>query len=226
MFIYLDTETTDRGPADRLCQIAFKTEDGLTVNELFNPGMPISIDAMTVHHITNEMVQDKPSFRGSAAWNQLQALMASDNNVMVAHNAAFDMDKLKKEGIEPKKWVCTFKMARYFDKGGLIPRYSLQYLRYYLNLNVDATAHSALGDILVLEALFQHIHAKAVEEFSHDAVAKMVEVSSKPVLYRKMPFGKHKGLKMEKVPVDYLQWLAKTDLDEDMRYSVAHYLNS
>jgi hypothetical protein len=25
MFIFLDTETTDRGPADRLCQIAFKT---------------------------------------------------------------------------------------------------------------------------------------------------------------------------------------------------------
>ena len=61
MFIYLDTETTGPGPTDRLCQIAFKTEDGLTANELFNPGMPISIDAMTVHHITNEMVQDKAS---------------------------------------------------------------------------------------------------------------------------------------------------------------------
>ncbi len=97
--------------------------------------------------------------------------MASDKNVMVAHNAAFDMDMLKKEGIEPKKCVCTFKLARYFDKDGLIPRYSLQYLRYYLNLNVDATAHSALGDILVLEALFQHIHVKAVEEFGHDAAS-------------------------------------------------------
>jgi exodeoxyribonuclease X len=103
MFIYLDTETTDSGPAYRLCQIAFKTEDGLTVNELFNPGIPISIDAMTVHHLTNEMVQDKSVFRGSDAWKQLQDLMTSDSNVMVAHNAAFDVDMLKKEGIEPKK---------------------------------------------------------------------------------------------------------------------------
>jgi DNA polymerase III epsilon subunit-like protein len=54
MFIFLDTETTGAGPADRLCQIAFKTEKGTAVNELFNSGMPISIDAMTVHHITNE----------------------------------------------------------------------------------------------------------------------------------------------------------------------------
>ncbi len=58
MFIFLDTETTGNGPADRLCQIAFKSKEGdaVNVNELFNPGMPITIDAMTVHHITNEMV--------------------------------------------------------------------------------------------------------------------------------------------------------------------------
>ena len=226
MFIYLDTETTGSCPGDRLCQIAFKTEDGLTVNELFNPGMPIAIDAMTVHHITNEMVQNKPSFRGSDVWNQLQDLMTSESNVMVAHNAAFDAEMLKKEGIEPKKVVCTFKLARYFDKDGVIPRYSLQYLRYYLNLNVDATAHTALGDILVLEAIFHHIHAQAVEEFGDDTVAKIIEVSNKPVLYRRMPFGKHKGLKMEEVPADYLKWLATTDLDEDLRYTVEHYLNS
>jgi len=226
MFIFLDTETTDRGPADRLCQIAFKTEDGLTVDELFNPGMPISIDAMTVHHITNEMVLDKPSFRGSDAWNQLQDLLKSDSNVMVAHSAVFDVEMLKKEGIAPKKVVCTYKLARYFDKDGVIPRYSLQYLRYYLKLNVDATAHTALGDILVLEALFEHIYAKAVEEFGDDAVAKIIAVSNKPVFYRRMPFGKHKGRKMEEVPTDYLNWLAKTDLDEDLRSTVEHYLKS
>ena len=179
MFIFLDTETTGAGPADRLCQIAFKTQEGITVNELFNPGMPISIDAMTVHHITNEMVRDKGSFRGSAVWNQLQGLIAPNSNVMVAHNAAFDVDMLKKEGIEPQSVICTLKLARYFDKEGIIPKYGLQYLRYYLNLNVDAIPHTALGDILVLEALFNRIHAKAREEFRDDAVDRMVEVSKK-----------------------------------------------
>ncbi|MBW2635869.1 MAG: 3'-5' exonuclease, partial [Deltaproteobacteria bacterium] len=43
MYIFLDTETTGTGPDDRLCQIAFKNEDGLVVDELFNPGMPISL---------------------------------------------------------------------------------------------------------------------------------------------------------------------------------------
>jgi DNA polymerase III epsilon subunit-like protein len=84
MFIFLGTETTRNGPADRLCQIAFKTEEGAVVNELFNPGMPISIDAMTVHHITNEMVRDKPIFRDSDTWNQLQDLIKSDGNVIAS----------------------------------------------------------------------------------------------------------------------------------------------
>jgi exodeoxyribonuclease X len=146
-------------------------------------------------------------------------------NVMVAHNATFDVDMLKKEGIEPKNVICTLKLARYFDQEGVIPKYGLQYLRFYLKLNVEATPHTALGDILVLEALFNRIHAKAREEFGDDAVDKMIEVSKNPLLYRRMPFGKHKGLKMEEVPLDYLQWLAGTDLEEDLRYTIERYLN-
>ena len=226
MFIFLDTETTGNGLVDRLCQIAFKTEEGAAVNELFNPGIPITIDAMTVHHITNEMVRDKGSFRGSVAWNQLQDLIKSDENIMVAHNAAFDVDMLKKEGIVPKSVICTLKLFRYFDKEGVIPKYGLQYLRYYLSLNVDATPHTALGDILVLEALFNRIHAKAVAEFGDGAVIKMIEVSKNPVLYCRMPFGKHKGLRMEEVPLDYMQWLSGTDLEEDLRYTVERYLGA
>jgi exodeoxyribonuclease X len=131
---------------------------------------------------------------------------------------------LKKEGIETKNVICTLKLARYFDKVAVIPRYSLQYLRYYLKLNVNANPHTALGDILVLEALFNRINAKAAVEFGEDAISRMIEVSKNPVLYRRMPFGKHKGLKMEEVPVDYLKWLTGTDLEEDLRYTIEQYL--
>jgi hypothetical protein len=72
MFIYLDTETTGNGPDDRLCQIAFKPENGQAVCELFNPGRPISIDAMAIHHITEKMVADKPPFRKAMNTTKLQ----------------------------------------------------------------------------------------------------------------------------------------------------------
>jgi hypothetical protein len=62
MFIFFDTETTGTGPDDRLYQIAFKPEVGPAVCETFNPGMPISIDAMSIHHIINRMVQGNRLF--------------------------------------------------------------------------------------------------------------------------------------------------------------------
>ena len=91
-------------------------------------------------------------------------------------------------------------------------------------MNIDASPHDALGDILVLEALFNRIHAKAKDEFGTGAIDKMIEVTKNPVLLVKMPFGKHKGMRFDKIPGDYLQWLSGTDLDEDMAYTIKHYL--
>ena len=76
MFIFLETETTGTGPEDSLCQIAFKPKNGKPVHELINPGRPISIDAMAVHHITNKMLQNKPPFSGSELYDQLSDLVA------------------------------------------------------------------------------------------------------------------------------------------------------
>jgi DNA polymerase III epsilon subunit-like protein len=163
MFIFLDTETTGTGPDDRLCQIAFKPEGGQAVCELFNPGRPISIDAMAVHHITEKMVADKPPFMGSEACDKLRELVSDEKNVIVAHNAQFDMTMLHWEGIFSTRVICTLKLARYLDKNGIIPKYNLQYLRYYLGLEIEATAHDALGDILVLEGLFSRLNAKFQE---------------------------------------------------------------
>jgi exodeoxyribonuclease X len=42
-----------------------------------------------------------------------------------------------------------------------------------------------------------------------------------PILVKKMPFGKHKGTPLEKLPGSYTKWLLGLDnLDEDMRYSL------
>ena len=130
---------------------------------------------------------------------------------------------LNRENLYPQKVICTYKLSRYLDKDGVIPQYNLQYLRYYLKLNIDATAHTALGDVLVTESLFHRIHAKFKEQ-AVDPVAEMIKISSLPVLVPRMPFGKHKGLKMAEVPKDYLEWLSGTDLDEDPEYTVKHYL--
>jgi DNA polymerase III epsilon subunit-like protein len=106
-------------------------------------------------HITNEMVADKPAFKDSPEYQKLVDLLNDDTNILVAHNAKFDVDMLIKEGIHPKKVICTLKLARHLDPNGVIPKYKLQYLRYYLGIQIEATAYDALGDILVLEKLLK-----------------------------------------------------------------------
>jgi DNA polymerase III epsilon subunit-like protein len=148
MFIFLDTETTGNGPDDRLCQIAFRPENGPAISGLFNPGKPISIDATVVYHTTEKIVVNQPPFKGSDEYSQLQELLSDIDNVIVARNAKFDMQMLDKEGISTQRVICTLKLARYLDKNGVIPKYSLQYLRYFLKLEVDAKVHDALGDVV------------------------------------------------------------------------------
>lgn len=228
MFIFLDTETTGTEKDDRLCQLAYKLETGEIVNQLFKPPLPIKIGSMCVHHITNEMVADKPAFKSSHDHQKLVDLLNDDKNILVAHNAKFDVDMLEKEDIHPKKIICTLKLARHLDPKGVIPRYSLQYLRYFLGINIEATAHDALGDILVLEKLLERLFFRMSKDIGPKAVEdKMMDISSKPVLLSRMFFGKHKGKLFREIPKDYLQWLSgKDDLDEDMRFTVGQYLNN
>lgn len=226
LFIFLDTETTGTEEKDRICQLAYKLETGEIVNELFKPPLPISIDSMCVHHITNQMVEKKPVFKNSAPYRKLTDLFRDDTNILVAHNAKFDVDMLVKEGIYPQKVICTLKLARHMDPEGKIPKYNLQYLRYFLRIEIEANAHDALGDILVLEKLFERIFVKMSKSLGPAAVEnRMMQISSKPVLLSRMFFGEHKGELFKDIPVDYLQWLSgKDDLDEDMQFTIGHYL--
>jgi exodeoxyribonuclease X len=113
------------------------------------------------------------------------------------------------------------------DPEGKIPKYNLQYLRYFLGIKIEATAHDALGDILVLEKLFERLFVKMSKSIGPAAVEnRMMDISSKPVLLARMYFGKHKGDRFMDIPVDYLKWLSgKDDLDEDLLFTVGHYLN-
>lgn len=221
--LFLDTETTGLGKEDRLVQIAFKSShirNGHIVNLLFKPPVPISFEAMATHHITEDMVKDADVFAECNAFKEIKKLLA--DHVLIAHNAEFDIGMLKREGIQVDNFICTQKIAlNLWDE----PSYKLQYLRYKLELEIEGTAHSADGDVAVLEALFNYIY-KLMEDGDHEAViAQMIEISKRPVLLRRMPFGKHRGVEFAKIPMDYLQWLSKQpELSTDLEHTINHYL--
>lgn len=243
--IFFDTETTGNEPKkDFLCQIAYKT-DNETFCELYKPLIPIPPEASAITHITNKMVADKETFKDSIGYKKIKEIFEHPNSVVVAHNAKFDLGIIAKEDIVPSNFICTLRVARYLDKDNVIPQYKLQFLRYYLDIEIEASAHDALGDVLVLEKLFERLLSKIMKPASplegaggeenlteEQAIQKMIEISSKPSLMNMFNFGKYNGKTVEEVASldrGYLEWMLaqkeqNPDNEEDWIYTLKHYL--
>ena len=229
--IFLDTEATGNEPSkDRLCQVCYKTSRGVQIG-YFKPSLPVSVKAMSITHITNKMLEDKEPFANSVMKNDLQTLLK--DGVLVAHNALFDIAMLKAEGVEVPRFICTLRLARHLDQENKIPEYNLQFLRYFLDLEIDGHAHDAEGDVLVLEGVFNRLFAKMRETATSDeeVINRMIDISSQPTLFKYLNFGKYKGKSIAEVlETDrrYLEWLLaqKTngEVDEDWVFTLNHYV--
>jgi len=230
--IFLDTETTGNDVTkDRLCQVCYRVEKE-TKTAYFKPPIPVSVKAMSITHITNKMLADKEPFVGSKMFKDLKSLLSSD--VLVAHNAIFDKAMLEAEGLKVPKFICTLRIARNLDTENVIPEYNLQYLRYYLDLEVEGHPHDAQADVNVLEAVFNRQLSKIMEKIPDrdKAIKEMIKISSTPVLFKKINFGKYKDKDIEEVLKSdrrYLEWLltekSKTpEMEEDWIYTLKYYL--
>jgi exodeoxyribonuclease X len=234
--IFLDTETTGNTPDDVLCQLAYAVDGGDIFCELYNPGKKIPPEASAVTHITNKMVRDKLAFKSASEYPAIKTLLEADKSVVVAHNAKFDVGMLAHDAIVVSRPICTLRVARFLDPENKIPRYNLQYLRYYLEMELDAPAHDARGDVLVLMELFERLYVKLQKlhpELSRDTIVeKMREISSTPSLMHSFTFGKHIGKTVSDVATHdrgYLEWMLaqkqQSEADEeDWIYTLNYYL--
>ncbi len=236
--IILDTETTGTKDEDRICQLSYiVTNENLKIeeihNELVKPPVDIKYEAMAIHHITPEMIEDKPKIKFTKAYKRLKELN-SPENLIIIHNAKFDLDMLKKEGFNSFfKLIDTFRILKHLLPEG---KFGLQYNRYALglyknekeickNYNIEINAHDALGDVIVLYLLFRYINenlGKNIEE--------LIELTQKPVLYDKFYQGKYKFEKIRDVLIKdpgYIEYmLSLNDLDLDVKYSIEHHLKN
>ncbi|OBU07467.1 exodeoxyribonuclease X [Morganella psychrotolerans] len=181
-----------------------------------NPQKPISISAMAIHHITDEMVESSPLI-DDVIGNYVGA------DYLVAHNAEFDK-RMMPEMDAP--FICTLKLSRRLWPD--MESHSNQYLRYALALDVNIPdglhAHRALYDCVVTAALM-----KMIIECSGWTFDEMIEISNQPSLLSKLRFGKYKGMTFTDVKNEnpgYLDWLSKQDdLDPDVAFSLDYWRN-
>ncbi len=239
--IFLDTETTGKDGNARLIQLAYKKRgDAHIVTEFFKPPVPIEIEAMAVHHITEKKVAGKPAFAESSAHPTLGALLK--DAILVAHNAKFDIGILEREGVRTGTYICTMKVAQAMHD---LPMYKMQYLRYLWDVDGEngahgagkpadeknTTAHDAEGDVAILEKVFDRLVTDYIKEHGTteaETIDAFVEISKKPTLLKRATFGKYAGKTFEEIKASdpgYLEWMGSLqDKDEDFTYTVKHYL--
>lgn len=203
--IFYDTETTGiKADKDRIIEIAaYDPINNATFECLINPGCPIPPDATAIHHITNEMVASAAPFSEVGA--KFIEFCAGDVVLIAHNNDAFDYHFLKHEFTRhsltiPADWkfLDSLKWARRYRKD--LPRHTLQFLRETYGIEAN-NAHRALDDVIVLHKVF----ANMTDDLSIDQAYHLL---TQPRVMQHMPFGKHQGEPLSKLPRSYVQWLA------------------
>lgn len=172
-FTVFDVETTGMSPTnDRIVEIAaVRVDPGGKLERfqtLIHPGRRIPPAATTVHHISDEMVQDAPNFKEAI----LDFLALAEESTLVAHNALFDLGFLQ-EGLARVglplwngKTLDSLRLLRKTHPG--LPSYSLQSLRAYFQLPSEKgmNAHRAGADA---EWTVQILEIALTEALKHNA---------------------------------------------------------
>lgn len=205
--IYYDTETTGiKAEKDHIIEIAaFDPLHNRHFESFVNPGRPIPPDATAIHHITDEMVASAPNFKDVAA--NFSAFCEGDVVLIAHNNDSFDYHFLQHEFKRASlpfpswKFLDSLKWARRYRPD--LPRHTLQFLREIYNIPAN-NAHRALDDVIVLHKVFQLM----IDDLSIDVIYELLNRPSAPLQH--MPFGKHQGTPLSKVPKDYVKWLASS----------------
>ena len=237
-YILFDTETTGNQEEDRIIQVGAMIVNSKgevdVYDELCSCDIPIKIEAMEVHGITPDLIENKPPFIKTKFYSKLQELN-NPNNYLIAHNLPFDLGMLKKEGFESNlQLIDTLRCAKHIFKDFAYHR--LQYFRYALELykkeqqeaqkyGIVIKAHDAIGDVLVMKLFLSVLVTKVKEQFAGvNPMVKLVELTKTPIFIETFKFGKYKGRSIEEVcdeDIGYINWMMDSmDLDEDMQYTL------
>lgn len=222
-FVCIDCETTGLdSQQDRIIEVAVMCFDANTIysewESLIDPECPIPETSIAIHHITPDMVQGKPTI----AQVMPEVLKLIGDHIIIGHGVGFDIDILataaERHAIPSKlrqnRYLDTLRMARLY---GECPVNSLEQLRKHFNIPLEG-AHRAMSDVVVNKEVFKYLAKR------YKTTDQLFEALSKPILLKTMPLGKHKGRPLKEIPLQYLQWMANKEFDQDLLFSVRHEL--
>ena len=222
-FCCLDCESTGLDTkTDRIIEIAIVTfvlsstgyEVKDTFNTLINPTQKIPIDSISIHHITDEMVSNKPIF--STFSNKIKEIV--NDHPIIGHSIHFDLSLIKNE-LQRMNQPYPFKKNTVIDtlrlsrlNGSDIDN-SLIKVAKKNNIKAIQT-HRALDDVMLNIEVFNILSKK------YSTFDQMSSALLKPIKLNTLPFGKYKGRSLSDIPEKHLYWLSKQDFDQDITHTL------
>ncbi len=219
IFVCIDCEATgldtERDQIIEVAYIIFTFDEVLDSFEtLIKPTIPIPDESRAIHHISDEMVDDKPRIQTVLP----DVLKAVGNYPIMGHGIAFDIALLdyaaKKYNIDStltkNPSIDTLRLARLYGES---PSNSLETLRKHFNVTPHG-AHRAMNDVIVNIEVFKHLTKKF--KSTGDVIRRL----QKPIAMKRMPLGKHKGRLFSELPIEYLKWASHQKFDQDLLYSL------
>jgi DNA polymerase III epsilon subunit len=158
-FVAFDTETTGFSPSgDRIVEIgAVKFRNGQVLGEkswLIHPGRRIPYWATEVHGITNEDVQNKPSFKDIYP----DFLEFAQGSVLMAHNARFDVsfmaEEIRRAGFQLPNNLVIDSLPLFRKWFPASPSYSLAEVAHHTKVDTGVL-HRALADTMYVVLIFE-----------------------------------------------------------------------
>jgi len=162
---YLDTETTGLEKTDEIIEIAIVDSLGKVIYEsFFRPTKPIPLSAINIHHISNEMVQNSPTW--SEKWAEIREILIARPIGM--YNAEFDLRMIQQtltaHNIILDDQINAFDVMKiYSDYEGNWDSSRRKMRRYRLedagrNMGIQIpNSHRAVDDTRLTRALFHSI---------------------------------------------------------------------
>lgn len=234
-YILIDTETCSFNPKGHkgICDIgAIVFDDDFNIldqfESLIDPEMPISPSASGVHGITNEMVAHEPTIH---EWLEVigdRANYFKEPFIYTGYNCQFDqrftdpsLGKNYAGTLDVMGWARRF--IKVDSKGEPIENWKLQTLLYALELP-EVGSHRALADCHTTLGVLKHIVA-----LTGMTLKELTAGSEDALTPDTMPFGKHRGTKIEDVDTGYLHWLltkCESLTDDRLRKKVEQVYNA
>lgn len=214
-----DTETTSAKPTAGVVEVGWiKIDEDFNILEqhesLIDPGQPISPSASGIHGLVYEDVKDSPTLAEYFSEPTCFGRKLAGPAALIGHRISFDRQFLEPYIEGPIYELDTLRWVR-----NLHPEaedHKLSTCKYLFNLPRGGVAHRVMSDVMDAYWLLRYI-----ADSTRMSLPQLVENSQGPLTVHFMPFGKHKGETIDKVPVGYIKWaLREMELDIDLKHAL------